>query len=302
MIKKMVKFISLIIILLVGYLCFFIPINNELKEQEIIKPLTFKLSKKHLKQGEYIEITFDNIDNHNLKIETNLVSPNDYEIYIEDDKGYAFIPIAITIPKGTYSLKILDDDKLIQDYEIIIEEDNFEIQRLTINESIFKETHNSEAERLYQEAMKKARGYNLGKRLYEDVFIVPTQGRITTEFGIKRYVNNNKYPSRHYGIDIANKRGTPIKAIASGIVTYAGFFPSGGNYIVIDHGLGLLSYYAHLDSFAVKELDVVKQGQIIGYMGTTGFSTGYHLHFAISFKKVFINPWLFISKDEIKIE
>src|SRR5690554_2366511 len=103
MIKKMVKFISLIIILLVGYLCFFIPINNELKEQAIIKPLTFNISKKQLKQSEYIKITFNNINDHNLKIETNLASSNDYEIIIEDDKGYAFIPIAITISKGTYS-------------------------------------------------------------------------------------------------------------------------------------------------------------------------------------------------------
>ena len=280
----------------------FVSIKDNVDEvnRATAKELEVFFSTKELKQGEYIKIIFTNINDHNLRIETDITEPTNYKIYFESDKAYAFIPVSIAKEKGLYNIKIFNNDIFINEYEIMVIEDTFEIQKLTISEQILKESRSDEASRLYQEAIKKARSYNLEVKFYEDSFIMPAEGRITTEFGIKRYVNNSTSPSRHYGIDIANKKGTPIKAPASGMVTYAGFLPSAGNYIVIDHGMGLLSYYAHLDSLSVKELEMIKQGQLIGYMGTTGFSTGSHLHFALSFREVYTNPWQFIEKEVLE--
>ncbi len=299
--KKTFTITLLIIFLLLVYLIFKPNTKDDIEGfKENIAPLTITLSSQDLKQGEYIKVIFDNVTNQDLKITNNIAPPINNEIYFHNDKAYAFIPIPLTTRVGSYEIIIFEDSVLLQKYDITIVEDDFEVQNLTISEDTLKKTQTEEARQLYREAMKKARSYNLGIRFYEDKFIMPTLGRLTTGFGVKRYVNNSTTPSHHHGIDIANETGTPIKTPASGMVTYAGFFPSGGNYIVIDHGMGLFTYYAHLDSFAVEELAIVKQGDIIGYMGTTGFSTGPHLHFAISLKEIFINPWLFVNREELE--
>lgn len=84
------------------------------------------------------------------------------------------------------------------------------------------------------------------------------------------------------GADIAAPRGTPIIASASGTVvtaTYHNSVFSYGNYVILDHGDGYRTLYAHMSAFAVKQGDVVQQGQIIGYVGDTGYSFGCHCHF-----------------------
>jgi murein DD-endopeptidase MepM/ murein hydrolase activator NlpD len=294
--KKIIIVILFFIIIILGYnMIELLTVPKEPVNQELIPPLQVMISKKVVKQGEYIKLTFNNINSNNLKIESNLAESINYDIYYLNDEAYAFIPVAIATSKGSYYIKIFDNDNLINDYGISVLEDDFKVQNLTISNEKVKESKNDEAQRLYREAMKKARSHNIKEKLYEDTFIIPTEGRITTEFGVKRYINGSTTPTRHYGIDIANKAGTIIKAPASGMVTFADFLPSGGNYVVIDHGMGLLSYYAHLNSVAVKELEMVKQGEIIGYMGSTGFSTGPHLHFALTFREIYTNPWQFID-------
>ena len=96
------------------------------------------------------------------------------------------------------------------------------------------------------------------------------------------------------GIDIDQFRspGAPVYAAASGTVTFAGGSSccSYGLYIVISHGNGLETAYAHLGSFAVSQGEYVEQGQVIGYVGLTGYTTGYHLHFEVHLNGQFVNP------------
>jgi len=106
-------------------------------------------------------------------------------------------------------------------------------------------------------------------------FIWPIGGVVTSEFG-------PRWGSFHPGIDIAGPNGAPIAAAKSGVVIYAGFNEGGyGNYVIIDHGDGFVTAYAHQSRLAVKEGASVSQGQVIGYEGSTGFSTGPHLHFEV---------------------
>lgn len=87
---------------------------------------------------------------------------------------------------------------------------------------------------------------------------------------------------KHKGIDIAAPTGTPIPAAANGKVTNTGYEPGGaGNFLVIDHGGGLLTKYFHLSRFASRRSDVVTEGQTIGFVGSTGNSSGPHLHFEV---------------------
>lgn len=104
--------------------------------------------------------------------------------------------------------------------------------------------------------------------------IWPTNGSITSEFG-------PRWGSFHSGIDIADPEGTPIAAAQAGEVVSAGYSGGYGNLVVIDHGGGLATAYAHQSSIAVGEGESVSQGQTIGYVGSTGQSTGNHLHFEV---------------------
>jgi murein DD-endopeptidase MepM/ murein hydrolase activator NlpD len=108
----------------------------------------------------------------------------------------------------------------------------------------------------------------------------PSRGKLT-----------QKYWSRHPGIDIAARKGTAVWAADSGFVVAAGWSPVGyGYHIVVDHGNGIQTLYAHLSRFAVRAGDTVSRGQVIGYVGSTGNSTGPHLHFEVRVRGAHRNP------------
>ena len=99
----------------------------------------------------------------------------------------------------------------------------------------------------------------------------------------------------HYGVDLGGPKGTPIKATRSGKVTLAQYSSSAGYYVKIDHGDGFTSIYMHMTHYIVKKGDKVEAGDVIGYMGSTGTSTGSHLHFGITYKGSYVNPAKYID-------
>lgn len=105
----------------------------------------------------------------------------------------------------------------------------------------------------------------------------------------------------HTGIDISAPSGTSIRAAASGIVLYAGWNSAYGNVMLIDHGEGLVTMYAHQTRFAVRKGQLVVSGDVIGYVGSTGYSTGPHLHFEVHVNGVNYNPlgWFGGSKSVV---
>lgn len=125
---------------------------------------------------------------------------------------------------------------------------------------------------------------------WQSGFIKPVEGRISGQFGGQRILNNIP-KSPHQGMDIAAKEGTPVKASASGkiILAYPDLFYS-GNVVVIDHGFGLQTIYAHLKDINVNRGDFVNQGDTIGTVGQTGRATGPHLHWGASLRNVRFNP------------
>lgn len=117
----------------------------------------------------------------------------------------------------------------------------------------------------------------------------PVMGRITSKFGYRRHPISNR---RHFhkGLDIANTSGTDIVAAASGIVTYSGWNGGYGKVVIISHGYGYKSVYAHNKNNLVKVGDRVKKGQVIAQLGNTGKSTGPHVHFEIHYQGKQIDP------------
>ncbi len=120
----------------------------------------------------------------------------------------------------------------------------------------------------------------------------PTKGNITSGFGY-RYIFGKRGP--HDGIDIANSVGTPIYAAEAGTVTFTGWKGNYGNLIKIDHGEDVETRYAHLSKILVSTGQSVKRGQLIGYMGDTGKTTGPHLHFEVRLNGTALNPMKYLD-------
>ncbi len=121
----------------------------------------------------------------------------------------------------------------------------------------------------------------------------PASGRRSSGFGLQRFFND-QLRSRHNGLDIAAPVGTPVRAAGAGRVIDIGDYFFNGRMVVLDHGLGLLSLYAHLKSIEVAFADAVDAGRQIGTVGATGRATGPHLHFSVYLNAVAVDPTLFL--------
>jgi murein DD-endopeptidase MepM/ murein hydrolase activator NlpD len=129
-----------------------------------------------------------------------------------------------------------------------------------------------------------ARVYALGLR-----FPLPSRYPISSPFGWRSFDN-----AFHLGTDFSAPGGTPILAAAAGTVTAAGYNWSMGNYVIINHGNGIRTIYMHAVSLNVSAGQTVNAGDTISYVGTTGTSTGNHLHFQVEVDMIAVNPMLFI--------
>jgi murein DD-endopeptidase MepM/ murein hydrolase activator NlpD len=129
------------------------------------------------------------------------------------------------------------------------------------------------------------------KNLYFDKMIQPVSGRYSSAYGDQRILNNT--PQRpHYGLDIAAPLGTPVKACADGVVVLHDDFYYNGNFVLLDHGLGLSSIYVHMDEIKVHTGQFVKMGEVVGTVGKSGRATGPHLHWGFFWFENALDPLL----------
>jgi murein DD-endopeptidase MepM/ murein hydrolase activator NlpD len=117
----------------------------------------------------------------------------------------------------------------------------------------------------------------------------PTNGRVTSTYGVRRHPILG-YKRMHSGIDFGGGYGAPIYAVTDGTVTIAGRHGGFGNYVKLDHGGGLGTGYGHMSRVAVRSGQRVARGQVIGYIGSTGLSTGPHLHYELYRNGHAVNP------------
>lgn len=120
-------------------------------------------------------------------------------------------------------------------------------------------------------------------------FIQPVKGASDTPFGVRRFMNN-KPRNSHSGIDFKADQGAPVVASSDGIITYTGDHFFSGNSIFIDHGLGIITMYFHLSSILAKPGESVQKGAVIGRVGSTGRSTGPHLHWGMRINNQRVDP------------
>ena len=218
-------------------------------------------------------------------LETNLVELEDTRTQLDETQA-------------TLEVKRTESDELLrqliekqEEYEIMLEESEA-AQDALMQEIAAKEKELSDAK--YEEELAKLalQGQNPPSNAS---WLTPVSGyTITSAFGMRLHPVYGYY-RMHNGIDMACAQGTPIYATRAGTVTTASYQAGGaGYYVSINHGDGFASIYMHMTHYVVSAGQSVAQGQLIGYVGSTGVSTGPHLHFGISYAGTYVNPLAYI--------
>ena len=220
---------------------------------------------------------------------------------LEEDSETTYKLYAVTIDgKGKAILANLDEaekivDEITSKYEDDIDlkigitdiittsksgENTVKVAKKTINKAI--ETAVEEKKKKEAEERKKQSSTVNGIYLQ----VTPVSGIITSRFGNRESIRT----SGHTGLDIAAPYGTPIKASASGTVTFAGYSGGYGNVVKMSHGNGIETYYGHCSKLYVSTGEKIEAGEVIGAVGSTGNSTGNHLHFEVRINGSVVNP------------
>ena len=217
----------------------------------------------------------------------------------KDNKFYVLYGLSYHLKTEQYSFEIKNKDgAVLREIRINIVQKNFRTQKINVNKKYTKPTDKI-LEKIKKDRIKLVKARKIWFENNPDMeFILPVKGITTGIFGTKRFYNGIE-GNYHNGFDIAADTGTPIVAPSSGKITLTGNFFYNGKSIILDHGRGLKSIMIHLDEILVEENQYVEKGQIIGKVGTTGKSTGAHLHWSVLVNNTYIDPELLIDKGAI---
>ncbi len=207
----------------------------------------------------------------------------------------ALIPVEVSTQPGDYTVSIKDGEER-QNLNVKVKSYEFPSMKLTVSED--KVTLSAKDEkRVEEEYLLQNKLWEMSsKKAWNGGFIMPTDTPVSEKFGVIRIFNEKKN-SVHRGIDLKGKTGTPVRAINFGRVVLRKNLFYGGDTLILDHGMGLLSVYMHMSEFKVPEEAVVEKGEIIGFVGMSGRATGPHLHMSVKLQGVSVNPLSLIGLD-----
>ena len=253
-------------------------------------PMQFSFAADTVKQGSAIAIKGTGVRGKVTVSAGKVADP--FELTVDRlGNAVGILSISYITDPGRYTA-LIETENGDETFEFTVQKEDYSVQHLVIDTEVQSSTvGNSGNQAEYQKMLRKTYASWYPTRFFDGCFTQPIEGTVTTEFGLYRYTNDNPYPTRHVGVDIANAEGTPVLAAADGYVIVSGFFGTSGNTVVIDHGLGVRTYYYHMSDTAVSEGDFVREGTVIGYVGSTGYANGPHLHFNVMVHENSIDPW-----------
>jgi murein DD-endopeptidase MepM/ murein hydrolase activator NlpD len=220
------------------------------------------------------------------------VAGNTLPCFQQEDRLIALFAVPVQTPPGRQTATLLvryaDGSREHFPLGFTVASGTFPTQRIRMPKSktgLMSSTILAKERQILYGAMKKTAAVPQ----WEGVFANPLEGRISSPFGRKRYVNG-RFWGQHAGRDVAAPTGRPVQATNSGTVLVAQKLWMRGNTVMIDHGLGVFSLYCHLSQIGVKVGQSVRKGEVIGRVGATGFVTGPHLHWEIRVQRTPVNP------------
>ena len=204
------------------------------------------------------------------------------------------IGIDMSTPPATYEVKVVARDGDGQVYSgrlsLKVEKVVFGTQELSLPSRLV-DLNAKDLERVKKEAKQLQALFQSFReeRLWRGAFIRPVEGELSGTFGLNRIING-KQRSPHTGVDLKAEEGTPVLASNSGMVVLVDELFFAGKSVILDHGWGLYSMYFHLSEVRVKKGDRVDTGAMLGRVGSTGRSTGPHLHWGIKVNGARVDP------------
>lgn len=254
-----------------------------------------RASAEQIQQGDVLAIEVTHLPEGVLPVaETELGTVSFYPL---NDRMLGFVPTSYNREPGHYAV-LVTCGEISREIPVEVLPGDFEVQNLwidTSNEKII-EANSPYAYQQYREAIYPLYETADPEIYWNGPFIAPLEEyRITTQYAMTRYTNGSPTPSYHAGTDLAASSGTPVHAPARGRVVFSQYLLNTGNTMVIEHGAGLKTFYFHMETRNAEEDEMVEQGELIGTVGTTGYSTGPHLHFEMRLGNQSINPWNLIE-------
>ncbi len=245
-------------------------------------------------------IAIINFENLNRNKSYRLIFKNDKQKYsykLKPKEGFTTFYLGIPLSADDISkIELYENKKIIWEQNIKLHSKPVDFSKIIVNQRYV-----TPPKKLLNRIRKEQEILNNAKSFYKDNFYIDTNpifpienGIITTPYGFKRIYNHSK-KSIHYGLDIAAKEGTQIKAVTTGEVILIGNFYYTGNTVLINSGKGIVIMYAHLSKFNVAKGDFVNAGDIIGFVGQTGCATGPHLHLGIYIHRIPVDPQIFFD-------
>lgn len=206
---------------------------------------------------------------------------------------YGFVAAGLDAKPGPYTATISGTDAAgtgSSSIALRVEPKRFETRRLKVDPQ-FVNPPASEGERIAREAKQMAAVFAqvTPERLWHGQFEMPVPGEPTSSFG-RLSVLNGESRGRHQGADFRAVTGTPVHAPNAGRVALAADLYFSGNTVIIDHGLGMFSLFAHFSHLAVQKGEMVSRGDVLGESGATGRVTGPHLHWALRVGETSVDP------------
>jgi len=249
-------------------------------------------------QGDVLRIPSP-IQGNNLRV--HALNKN-WPIYKKNGQYIAWIGIHLKTKPATYTIQWTSNSSHSVSQaldKVKIHKGDFRVSHITVEKKM-SSFDNEAIQRIHadQAAIKKAYKTLVDIHNSWPAMIWPVQGVISTPFAAQRYVNGNAR-SPHSGLDIAAPTGTPVKAPLAGKVLLVSNMFLNGTLIAIGHGDGITTVYAHLNKALVKPGDILQQGDVFAEVGSTGRSTGPHLHWGVHFSGAKINPKSMLTSNNM---
>jgi len=214
-----------------------------------------------------------------------------YPMLSAGDRWYRFIGLPTWIEPGDYPVEAVASGATLAAATVSISPGGFQYENVELPPSSIGLLSDQAAVDAERATLDQVYAGFTSERLWSGPWRLPADGFITNAFGLMRSINGGPY-SPHTGTDIANDKGTPVYASAAGRIALARPLYLYGNAVVIDHGAGVFSSYNHLDSIVATEGSLVSAGDLIGYMGETGFVNGPHVHWEVVISGVRTDPMI----------
>lgn len=270
---------------------------------ETIPATVISIAPNEVLQGSYVTVFISNAKAGDKIVYDTKLAPNWMIKTIAYNGGFlALIPVewAKTPADYIFAVKVTRGEETLAETSQVVKVSKKDFQKhyIVVSEELAatRSDENFAKDGVYT---SKARSVTSAVPLWDGVFIMPVVGaRITSDYGMIRFVNNVEV-GRHSGLDVSIEAGAPVMASNGGRITLAMELIVTGNTIIIDHGMNIFTAYCHLSKMFVKEGDSVAKGDVIAEVGSTGFSTGPHLHWTFTIGETFVNPWLFMEKDPL---